>query len=226
MSDYKQLTDFLSGKRVLITAGPTRESIDDVRFISNHSSGKMGYALAEQAHRLGAAVTLISGPVNLNINKAIEIIKVESAEDMYQASVNIFPNMDIAIMTAAVADYTLESKFSGKLKKEQIGDEMILRLKPTKDILAAISGMKMDNQLVIGFALEAQNEVEYGREKLKKKNCNIIVINSANKPDSGFGGDNNKITIINDKGLEKSYPVMTKTECAIEILIAGWQYFI
>ena len=215
-----QLLDFFTGKNILITAGPTREKIDDVRFISNFSSGKMGFALAEKTKHYGANVTLISGPVNLLPPEDVELINVESAEDMYLASVNLFPKTDIAIMTAAVADYTPINQFKGKLKKEQLGDEAVIKLKKTKDILAELSRRRTNNQTVVGFALESTDELEYGRNKLIDKACNMIVINSANKPDSGFGGNKNTISIISEKGFRKSYQPMLKSECAVEILKA------
>ena len=212
------LVDFYSGKKVLITAGPTVEPIDDVRYISNYSSGKMGYALAEKVAELGADVTLVSGPVHIPVPDNVHIINVRSAEEMYQAANDVFPECDIAIMTAAVADFTPAEKYSGKIKKENVEGEMTLRLVRTKDILAELSKIKSKEQKVIGFALESENEIENGLRKLRKKKCDMIVVNSANKPDSGFGGDMNTITIITSSGEQKAFAPMPKTLCAVEIL--------
>jgi phosphopantothenoylcysteine decarboxylase/phosphopantothenate--cysteine ligase len=212
------LNDYYTGKRILITAGPTVEPIDDVRFISNHSSGKMGYALAAKAAEFGAEVILISGPVHIPPPDNVQVVNVTTADDMYHAAIEYFPLSDIAIMTAAVADFTPAEKVSGKIKKESLGSEMILRLVKTKDILAELSATKTETQKVIGFALESENETENGLKKLKKKKCDMIVVNSANKTDSGFGGDKNTITIITAGGLQFDYPPMTKIQCAVEIL--------
>lgn len=212
------LSDYYSGKRILITAGPTVEPIDDVRFISNHSSGKMGYALAKIAADFGADVTLVSGPVYLPPPNDITLINVQTAKEMYQASTDIFPETDIAIMTAAVADFTPAVKTNGKIKKENTGDEMLIRLIKTKDILAELSKQKNENQIVVGFALESENEIENGIKKLRRKKCDMIVVNSATQPDSGFGGEKNTITIITEKGISRTFPPMLKSACAVEIL--------
>lgn len=211
----------LNNKKVLITAGPTREKIDDVRFIANHSTGKMGYALADIVAEMGAKVCLVSGPVNISTqNKSIEIINVESAEEMYNETVSRFEKYDIAILSAAVADFTPEFPKEGKIKKNDLtNDGLSISLKKTKDILAFLGSIKTDNQLLIGFALESANEIEYGKEKLEKKNCDMIVVNSANKPDSGFGGDYNTISILTKSGLVNHYEAMPKTDCAKKILI-------
>ena len=211
------LDNFYSGKRILITAGPTVEPIDDVRFISNRSSGKMGYALAKTASDLGATVTLVSGPVHLSPPDRITTINVQTAQEMYQAAIDIFPNTDIAIMSAAVADFAPAAKANGKIKKENIGDEMIIRLKKTKDILAELSATKNKNQIVVGFALESENEIDNGIKKLQRKKCDMIVVNSTSKPDSGFDGEKNTITIITATGNSRSFPPMLKSACAVEI---------
>ena len=214
----ESLDDFYSNKKILITAGPTVEPIDDVRFISNHSTGKMGYALAEKAAGLGADVTLISGPVHISPPENVRIINVQSAKDMYQAVSEFFTECDIAIMTAAVADFTPQVKVSGKIKKDTVDDSMTIQLMRTKDILAELPAVKSNQQKVIGFALEIENEIENGLEKLHKKKCDMIVVNSASKPNSGFGGNMNTITIITATGKQQAFPPMPKTECAAEIL--------
>jgi len=189
--------NLLKGRSILITAGPTREKIDDVRYISNYSSGKMGFALAESALQAGANVTLIAGPVNLQCSSEIKRIDVESAEEMYNASIEHFSDCNIAILSAAVADYTPKQKISGKMKKGN-ADFSVLELIKTKDILFELGKLKT-KQILIGFALEAENELEYGYEKMRRKNCDAIVVNSISIPDSAFSGDNNTISIISRK---------------------------
>ncbi|MGI6369847.1 MAG: bifunctional phosphopantothenoylcysteine decarboxylase/phosphopantothenate--cysteine ligase CoaBC [Ignavibacteria bacterium] len=204
----------ISGKRIMISAGSTIEKIDAVRFISNYSTGKMGYALAEVASRNGALVTLISGATSLKRPNVDKFISVKSAEEMFVACTNNFAECDIAIMAAAVADFTPEIQVSGKIKKQDVGDNYCIKLKKTKDILKTL-GERKENQFLIGFALETENEIENAKEKLNKKNCDMIVVNSANKKDSGFEGDNNTISILK-KNDEKVYdfPVATKIQCA------------
>lgn len=208
----------LAGKKVLITAGPTKEKIDDVRYISNHSSGKMGFALAEEALEAGAEVTLVAGPVNLDSSESINRIDVTSAEEMYAETVSAFPDADIAILAAAVSDYSPASPVEGKIKKQQTGNNLSVEFTSTKDILATLGESKKPGQILIGFALESDNEIENGRKKLEAKNCDMIIVNSANKPQSGFGGDDNTISILKRGGGEKSYPPMSKKMCAREIL--------
>ena len=216
-------TNKLSGKKILITAGPTVEKIDDVRYISNHSSGKMGYALALAAKEAGADVTLVSGPVNISSPDGIKTVNVESAKEMYDSVMKEFPEIDIAILSAAVSDYTPKEVYDGKLKKMDVGKNMNIELESTIDILATLGSAKKENQKVIGFALESANEIENGWKKLKAKNADMIVVNSANKPQSGFGGDENTITILTRDGKEQAYPPMSKLLCAGAILkkIAG-----
>ncbi len=204
----------LKGKKVVITAGPTHEKIDDVRFLGNHSSGKMGYAIATSARNAGANVVLVSGPVSINPPEGVTTINVYTAQEMYDATVVEFPDADIGIMCAAVADYTLKKPFDGKLKKSETGPELTLQLVETQDILASLGKKKKKNQTLIGFALEAVNEIEYGREKLKSKNADMIVVNSASRPQSGFGIDMNTITLLIKGAGETQYPPMSKTECA------------
>lgn len=214
----EHLSNFYINKNILISAGPTVEQIDDVRFISNYSSGKMGYAIAEKAANLGANVTLILGPVHIAPPENIRVINVKSANDMYLEAIKNFSETDIAIMAAAVADFTPAHKISGKIKKENIGDTMTIELVRTKDILAELSKIKSNSQKVVGFALESENEIENGIKKLNRKRCDMIVVNSASKPDSGFGGDKNTITIITAEGETRPFPPLPKSECAVEIL--------
>lgn len=213
-SDSRQI---LKGKKVVITAGPTYEKIDAVRFIGNYSTGKMGFALAETAQSLGANVILISGPVSLTPPLGVETILVESAKEMSDAVAKHL-DYDIAVLSAAVADFTPVVTHQYKLKKEDIGHEATIELTRTPDILRSLGEKKTNTQYLVGFALETSSEIEYGEEKLRKKNCNMIVVNSASKPDSGFGGDNNTITILSaspDGSIEKeSLPPMSKKDCA------------
>ena len=210
--------DKIAGKKVLITAGPTRENIDDVRFISNYSTGKMGYAIAEAAFSAGAEVILVTGPVSLKCSEGINRIDVISAEDMYQETVKHFTNSNIAILSAAVADYTPAEPVSGKLKKDSLGDSPIIKLKKTKDILAELGKIKTKNQFLVGFALESENVIENAKEKLIRKNCNMLIANQAGKELSGFGGDFNTITIIRSDNTITDYLPMTKDDCAKVIL--------
>ena len=206
----------LKGKKIMITAGPTYEKIDPVRFIGNYSSGKMGYALAECCAERGAEVILVSGPVSItekhpNIRK----ISVESAEEMYQAAVREFTESDAAILCAAVADFTPESQSEQKIKREK--EDLVLRLKPTHDIAAALGKLKKENQIMVGFALETNDEVEHAKDKLERKNLDFIVLNSLNDKGAGFRHDTNKITII-DKNSVTEFPLKDKKEVAADII--------
>jgi phosphopantothenoylcysteine decarboxylase/phosphopantothenate--cysteine ligase len=206
----------LRGKKILITAGPTYEAIDPVRFIGNHSSGKMGFALAETAASLGAAVTLISGPVSLKLeNDFVEIIRVSAAAEMYEAAHKYFPSCDIAILSAAVADYRPAEVASEKIKKKD--ENLSLQLTKTKDILASLGEIKK-NQFLVGFALETQNEEENAKSKLKKKNLDLIVLNSLRDEGAGFQVDTNKITLITKDNKTLPFPVKPKKEVAKDIL--------
>ncbi|MBS1537881.1 MAG: bifunctional phosphopantothenoylcysteine decarboxylase/phosphopantothenate--cysteine ligase CoaBC [Bacteroidetes bacterium] len=207
----------LEGKTILITAGPTYEKIDDVRFIGNFSSGKMGFALATEAVKSGANVLLVAGPVSLPTPNGVLRIDVQSASEMYDAVMQHFYKSDVAILAAAVADYSPTKKVSGKMKKKDVGDKLKLELHSTKDILASLGAVKTNHQVLVGFALEATNEIENARKKLTSKNCDLIILNSANKPQSGFGGDDNTITIISAEK-EEAFPPMTKNACAAIIL--------
>ena len=213
---YFKSQNQLKGKRVLITAGPTYEKIDPVRFIGNYSSGKMGYALAEECAERGAEVELVSGPVSINLNRAnIHITKVESAAQMYAAAVNAFPKTDIAILCAAVADFTPRETKDVKIKREK-GD-MAIQLVPTKDIAAELGRMKKESQFMVGFALETNDETNNAINKLKAKKLDFIVLNSLNDKGAGFSVDTNKITIISDTS-KYEYPLKPEREVAKDII--------
>ena len=211
----------LKGVSILITAGPTYEKIDPVRFIGNYSSGKMGFALAEECARRGAEVTLIAGPVNISLHSQqssespIKRIDVESCEEMYQAATQHFPNMDAAILCAAVADFRPETTATQKIKRE--GDDLIIRLKPTHDIAAALGQMKRSNQLLVGFALETNNEEANAQKKLQKKNLDFIVLNSLQNRGTCFQSDENQISIIAQDG-RRDYAKKSKKEVAVDII--------
>ncbi|MBQ2292908.1 MAG: bifunctional phosphopantothenoylcysteine decarboxylase/phosphopantothenate--cysteine ligase CoaBC [Bacteroidaceae bacterium] len=207
----------LTGKSVLITAGPTYEKIDPVRFVGNYSSGKMGYALAEACAKQGAEVTLVSGPVMLQTkHPAIRRIDVESAQEMYDATTTHFPQADIAILSAAVADFTPETTADKKIKRK--GDELVLNLRPTQDIAAALGAIKNENQLLVGFALETDNEVQNAQDKMKRKNFDFIVLNSLQDKGAGFRVDTNKITIIDRQQGTTAYETKSKQEVAEDIV--------
>ncbi len=210
--------DFLKGKKIIITAGPTYEKIDDVRFIGNFSSGKMGFALAEVASNAGANVTLIAGPVQLSTPQGVRRIDVTSAAEMYAAVSYQFSQYDCAVFAAAVADFTPVNPTIGKIKKESISNEFDLRLEQTRDILAEMGKCKAAHQIIAGFALESENEINNGRKKLAAKNADLIIINSVNKHGSVFQSDENTITIISQSKPDRPLPRMSKKECAMEIL--------
>ena len=206
----------LRGKKFLITAGPTYEALDPVRFIGNHSSGKMGYAIAEAAAQLGAEVVLISGPTALKLeNDFVKMIRVTSAEEMYRAAHEYFDKSDVAILSAAVADYRPLEVASEKIKKKE--KDLTLQLTKTKDILASLGGIKK-NQFLVGFALETENEEENAKLKLKKKNLDLIVLNSLRDKGAGFQTDTNKITLIGKDNKTIPFPVKPKKEVAKDIL--------
>ena len=208
----------LQKKKIVITAGPTYEKIDPVRFIGNYSSGKMGFALAEACAEQGADVTLIAGPVSLKtVHPNIHRIDVESAEEMYQAAVTAFPDADAGILCAAVADYRPEMQATEKIKRESKGD-MMLHLVPNKDIAASLGSMKQEGQVLVGFALETENETLYAEGKLKRKNLDFIVMNSLRDAGAGFRTDTNKITIIDSKGEVTAYQLKSKQEVATDIV--------
>lgn len=210
----------LQGKKMLITAGPTYEKIDPVRFIGNYSSGKMGYALAEEAARRGAQVTLVSGPVAIKAkHPAINVIAVESAKQMYDKCVNIFPDVDIAIMCAAVADYAPEKQSDVKIKREK-DDIPVIKLVKNPDIAASLGKMKTEGQILVGFALETNNEETNAQDKMQRKNLDAIVLNSLNDSGAGFGTDTNKVTIFFADGNKKMYDMKSKAEVAKDIIDA------
>jgi len=216
LEDFFQKNSSMAGKKILITAGPTYEKIDPVRFIGNYSSGKMGYALAEECAARGAEVTLVSGPVNLSVNHPnINRIDVESAEQMYNACMSHYPTSDAGILCAAVADFTPECVADKKIKREK--DDLTLNLKPTHDIAAALGKIKTDRQLLVGFALETNDETAHAQDKLKRKNFDFIVLNSLNDKGAGFRCDTNKITII-DSSKAEEYLLKTKKEVAADII--------
>ena len=206
----------LKGKKVLVTAGPTYEAIDPVRFIGNHSSGKMGFAIASAAANLGAEVYLISGPSNQQIKHSlVHRVDVVSAEEMYDASHMYFKDVDIAILSAAVADYKPKKSVSQKIKKTDTTLE--LSLSPTKDILASLGAIKKQ-QYLVGFALETNNEIENAKGKLKRKNLDAIILNSLQDKGAGFANDTNKITIIDKEFNEKSFKLKSKVAVAKDIM--------
>ena len=205
----------LRGKHIMITAGPTYEKIDPVRFIGNYSSGKMGYALAEECYRRGAEVTLISGPVNLSCSEGIRRIDVESCEEMYEQAIKAFPQQHAAILCAAVADFKPENVAETKIKREK--DDLFLRLKPTQDISSTLGKMKTSDQRIVAFALETNDEEQNAKHKLEKKNADFIVMNSTRNPGTTFQSDENQITIIHKEG-KKEYAKKPKTDVAKDIV--------
>lgn len=211
----------LAGKTVLITAGPTREALDAVRFLSNRSSGKMGYALAEAARDRGARVVLISGPVALEPPPNVELVRVESARDMLEAVRRYHGQWDVAIAAAAVADFMPATSFHGKIKRTEMGEQLTIELVRTPDILADLGQRKPNNAVLVGFALEEQERLEEGIEKLRERGCDIAVLNALDAPDSGFEGDRNTLTIVTfegDQQQQHSYPPAPKRVCAEYVL--------
>lgn len=207
----------LKGRKILITAGPTYEKIDPVRFVGNYSSGKMGFALAEECAKRGADVTLVAGPVQLKAyHPNIERIDVESAEEMYNAAVNSFPEMSGGILCAAVADFTPVQPADKKLKRGK--NELNLELKPTKDIAAALGKAKREDQFLIGFALETNDEEQNAMDKMQRKNFDFIVLNSLNDSEACFGYDTNKITLIDRAGMKKQFELKSKVQVAEDIV--------
>ena len=205
----------LQGKHIMITAGPTYEKIDPVRFIGNYSSGKMGYALAEECYRRGAEVTLISGPVSLSCSEGIKRINVESCKEMYEQATKAFPQQHAVILCAAVADFKRENVAETKLKREK--DDLLLRLKPTQDISSTLGKMKTSDQHIVAFALETNDEEQNAKHKLEKKNADFIVMNSTRNPGTTFQSDENQITIIHKEG-KKEYAKKPKTDVAKDIV--------
>lgn len=208
----------MAGLKVLVTAGPTVEKIDPVRYITNHSSGKMGYAVAEIASKRGADVTLISGPVHIEPPAFVKIVNIQSADDMYNAVMDNLSDCDILVKAAAVADYTVPNASDEKIKKKD--DDLSLALSKTKDILKAVGERKTDRQIICGFSMETSNLIENSKKKLVSKNCDMIVANNLKDDGAGFGVDTNKVTIITENNAD-SLDVMTKKETAEKILDAA-----
>ncbi len=218
----RQIVDFftsvqrLRGKKIMITAGPTQEKIDPVRYIGNFSTGKMGFALAKACARQGAHVELVTGPVSLTIaDPLINRTDVVSAQEMFDVAMQIYPKMDAAILSAAVADFTPADVAMEKIKRKSV--EMDIHLKATQDIAAALGSIKRPNQRLVGFALETQDERNNAKDKLSRKNLDFIVLNSLRDPGAGFAYDTNKITIISRSG-ECDYPLKSKQEVAEDIV--------
>jgi phosphopantothenoylcysteine decarboxylase/phosphopantothenate--cysteine ligase len=216
LQDFFFTTNELEGKNVLVTAGPTYESIDPVRFIGNHSSGKMGIAIAEEFAARGADVELITGPSSLNAGSKVKTVRVTSAAEMYEACVNSFAGKDITVMAAAVADYTPAEYSDIKIKKND--DSLVVHLKKTKDILYHLGEIKTGKQLLVGFALETNNERENALAKLRNKNLDLIVLNSLNDEGAGFGKETNKIVIFDKKGEQFSFETKSKKMVAKDIV--------
>lgn len=214
----------MKGKKILITAGPTYEKIDPVRFIGNYSSGKMGISLVRECLERGMEVELVLGPVNIDYKldniENLHVTHVESAQQMYEACIDLYPDMDAAILCAAVADFTPEIVADNKIKRK--GDELVIRLKPTKDIAAELGKIKGKDQVLVGFALETNEEEANAQDKLIRKNFDFIVLNSLNDDGAGFRYDTNKITIINKVSKQK-FPLKKKSECAKDIIDCLYQ---
>lgn len=205
----------LAGKRILITAGPTYERIDPVRFIGNFSSGKMGFSIAEECRRRGAEVTLVAGPTALQCDAAIRRINVESAQEMYEACLPVFDTADAAILSAAVADFTPEQKAESKIKRE--ADDLVLRLRPTHDIAKTLGQRKRPGQRLVCFALETNDEEANARGKLERKNADFVVLNSTRIPGTTFNADDNQIAVVTREGV-RAYPKKSKQEVASDII--------
>jgi len=220
--DFLKKKDELKGKKALVTAGPTYESIDPVRFIGNHSSGKMGIAVANELVSRGADVTLVLGPSTIKVNDLIKTIRVKSAADMLNACLTEFAGKDITVMSAAVADYTPVTIAEEKIKKT--AGTLSVELKKTTDILKELGSRKTKDQLLVGFALETNNEKAYALKKLESKHADMIVLNSLNDSGAGFGYDTNKVTIFDKKGKEYSFDTKTKQEVAADIVNTIIQY--
>ncbi|MDH6359248.1 bifunctional phosphopantothenoylcysteine decarboxylase/phosphopantothenate--cysteine ligase CoaBC [Parabacteroides sp. PF5-9] len=218
LEDFFSCEQSLFKKKVLITAGPTYEKIDPVRFIGNYSSGKMGFALANACAQRGADVTLITGPVSLETpHSQIKRIDVESADEMYAVTTQLFPESDVAILSAAVADFRPASRSEQKIKREK-EDHLTLSLVPNKDIAAALGRTKHERQFLVGFALETNDALLHAKEKLQRKNLDMIVLNSLEEQGAGFKYDTNKISILDREGNQTDYPLKDKQEVANDII--------
>lgn len=204
------------GKHVMITAGPTYEAIDPVRFIGNHSSGKMGIAIAQECLKRGATVSLVCGPVTEQVPSGLKLYRVQSASEMYDTCLQIFPTADVAIMSAAVADYTVAEPAHQKIKKQE--SALVVELVKTKDILKSLGDVKKENQYLVGFALETENEKSNALKKLESKNADLIVLNSLRDAGAGFGHNSNKITIFDRQGHEFGFDLKSKADVARDIV--------
>ncbi|WP_085992439.1 bifunctional phosphopantothenoylcysteine decarboxylase/phosphopantothenate--cysteine ligase CoaBC [Oceanobacillus senegalensis] len=221
IQEHQKVDTFLEGKKLLVSAGPTREKVDPVRFFTNRSSGKMGFAIAEVAAELGARVTLVTGPTNQQVSDShIKRVDIESADDMYNAMHEFFHENDIVIKAAAVADYRPKMVFDHKMKKQD--GIWQLEMERTKDILHSL-GQEKKHQFLVGFAAETKNPIEYGMNKLQKKNLDAIVINNVAQEGAGFGVDTNIVTYINKDGNEKGFARATKKEVARKLLYSIYQ---
>jgi phosphopantothenoylcysteine decarboxylase/phosphopantothenate--cysteine ligase len=219
LEDFFVNGNALKGKNVLVTAGPTHEAIDPVRFIGNHSSGKMGFAIAESLANHGAAVTLVSGPTSLHTSHPnVDVKKVMSAEEMYETCLAVFPKTDIAVLAAAVADYKPTVKADQKIKKKD--ETLTIELTKTRDIAASLGKLKQKDQVIVGFALETEHEQENALKKLESKNFDLIVLNSLKDAGAGFGHDTNKITLIDSNRTIRSFDLKSKKEAARDIVSA------
>ncbi|MCB9283106.1 MAG: bifunctional phosphopantothenoylcysteine decarboxylase/phosphopantothenate--cysteine ligase CoaBC [Lewinellaceae bacterium] len=219
LEDFFREESVLAGKRALVTAGPTYEAIDPVRFIGNYSSGKMGLALAERLANLGAQVELVLGPSSLDpVHPNIHLRRVRSAQEMYEASLEVFEQVDMAILSAAVADYRPAHPAGEKIKKDKA--EMSIRLEPTPDIAAALGARKKPGQILVGFALETENELENARAKRRKKNFDFIVLNSLRDAGAGFHHDTNKITLVFEDNKTEEFQLKSKQAVAEDIVAA------
>jgi phosphopantothenoylcysteine decarboxylase/phosphopantothenate--cysteine ligase len=219
LEDFFVNGNALKGKNVLVTAGPTHEAIDPVRFIGNHSSGKMGFAIAESLANHGAAVTLVSGPTSLHTSHPnVDVKKVMSAEEMYETCLAVFPKTDIAVLAAAVADYKPTVKADQKIKKKD--ETLTIELTKTRDIAASLGKLKQKDQVIVGFALETEHEQENALKKLESKNFDLIVLNSLKDAGAGFGHDTNKITLIDSNRTIRSFELKSKKEAARDIVSA------
>ena len=215
MIQYALTPKTLKGKKVLISAGPTQESFDPVRYLTNHSSGKMGYAIAKAAFCLGAEVTLVSGPTHLKKPYGIHVIDIITAQDMYHHMTSLFDDKDITVMSAAVADYSSDMIAQDKIKKKD--EELVLHLKKNKDILLELGKIKKENQILCGFAMETKDLIENAKTKLMKKNCDMIIANHLKTEGAGFQGDTNVVSILTQNDI-KEYGMLTKDDLAYEIL--------
>lgn len=214
-SFFSQESEPLKGKHVLVTAGPTRESLDPVRFFTNHSSGKMGYSIAEEAKMRGARVTLVTGPTQIAPPSGCEVIKIETAAEMHQAVLAHFAETDVVIKTAAVADYRPKHSYDQKMKKTD--GPLTIEFERTKDILKEL-GMKKNGQILVGFAAETKDVDQYASKKLAQKNLDLLVANDISQAGAGFGSDTNIVTFFKKNGETKSYPMQTKQQVAKEII--------